>query len=61
MCGAKLEVELLGIQEAADTMVEYVHAHGANWEECLLDLPNHVWDAVELDIHCGVAVALTVA
>jgi hypothetical protein len=42
-------------------MVGYVHAHGVNREECLLDLPNRVRDVVELDIHHGAAVALTVA
>jgi hypothetical protein len=31
-----------------------------NREECLLDLPNGIRDTVELSIHCGVAVALTV-
>jgi hypothetical protein len=43
-----------------DAMVGYVHAHGVNREECLLDIPNHVRDAVELDIHRGVVVALLV-
>jgi hypothetical protein len=38
----------------------YVHAHGVNWEERLLDLPNHVWDTMELGIHHRAAVALTV-
>jgi hypothetical protein len=61
MRGAELEAELLGIQEAADAVAEYVDARGANREEHLLDLPNHVWDAVELGIHHGVVVALTVA
>jgi hypothetical protein len=56
-----LEAELLGIQEATDAAAKYVHARGANREERLLDLPNHVRDAVELSIHCGVAVALMLA
>jgi hypothetical protein len=42
-------------------MAGYVHAHGVNWEERLLDIPNCVQDAVELGIHRGVVVALTVA
>jgi hypothetical protein len=32
-----------------------------NREERLLDLPNRVWDTVELDIYCGTVVALMVA
>jgi hypothetical protein len=56
----ELEAELLGIWEATDIVVGYVHAHGANREERLLDLPNHVRDTVELDIHRGAVVALTV-
>jgi hypothetical protein len=58
---AELEAELLGIWEAADAAAGYVHAHGANREERLLDLPNHVRDAVELRIHRGATVALTMA
>jgi hypothetical protein len=42
-------------------MVGYVCAHSANWEKCILNLPNHVRDAVELGIHHGAVVALTVA
>jgi hypothetical protein len=61
MCGAELEVELLGIREAADVVAGFIHARGVNREERLLDLPNRVQDAVELGIHCGAAVALTVA
>jgi hypothetical protein len=61
MCGAELEAELLGIQEAIDAIAGYVHAHGVNREERLLDIPNCVWDTVELSIHRGAAVALTVA
>jgi predicted NAD/FAD-binding protein len=55
-----LEAELLGIWEAIDAAVGYVHTHGGNQEEHLLDIPNHVWDVVQLSIHRGVAVALTV-
>jgi broad specificity phosphatase PhoE len=61
MHGAELEAELLGIREAANAAMEYVHARGANREERLLDLPNRVRDMVELVIHRGAAVALTVA
>jgi hypothetical protein len=61
MRGAELEAELLGIQEAVDAVVVFIHARDVNQEERLLDLPNRVWDAVELGIHHGVAVALTVA
>jgi hypothetical protein len=53
-------VELLGIREAADAATGYVHAHGVNQEERLLDIPNSVREAVELGIHRGVVVALTV-
>jgi hypothetical protein len=41
-------------------MAGYVCAHGANQEKRLLDLPNRVRDAVELDIHRGMVVALMV-
>jgi hypothetical protein len=61
MCGAELEVELLGIWEAMDTAAGYIHACDADQEERFLDFPNHVQDSVELDIHRGAAVALTVA
>jgi hypothetical protein len=44
-----------------DAAAVFIHAHDANQEEHLLDLTNCVWDAVELGIHHGVAVALTVA
>jgi hypothetical protein len=53
MCGAELETELLGIREAANAAVGYIHARGANREECLLDLPNRIRDVVELSIHRG--------
>jgi hypothetical protein len=42
VCWTELEVKLLGIREATDTIVGYVHAHGVNQEECLLDIPNCV-------------------
>jgi hypothetical protein len=42
-------------------MTGYVHAHSGNREEHLLDIPNRVQDAVELGVHHGAAVALTVA
>jgi hypothetical protein len=42
MCGAEIETELLGIREATDAAVGYIHAHGANREERLLDFPNRV-------------------
>jgi hypothetical protein len=48
-------------REAADAAAGYVHARSANREERLLDLPNRVRDAVELGIHRGAVVALTVA
>jgi hypothetical protein len=60
VCCTELEAKLLGIQEAADVVVGYVHARGGYWEECLLDIPNRVRDAVELDIHRGATVALMV-
>jgi hypothetical protein len=44
-----------------DTMTGYVHARDRDREESLLDIPNHVRDAVELGIHRGAAVALMVA
>jgi hypothetical protein len=50
----------LGIREAADAMVGYIDACGVNREERLLDLPNRVWGAMELGIHRGATVALTV-
>jgi hypothetical protein len=56
-----LEVELLGMQELADVAAGYIHAHSEDWVEHLLDIPNYNWDAVELGIHRGVTVALTVA
>jgi hypothetical protein len=46
-------VELLGIREAMDAVMGYMHACGANQEERLLDLPNRVQDTVGLDIHRG--------
>jgi hypothetical protein len=60
VCCAELEAELLGIQEVMDVLVGYVHARGGYREECLLDIPNRVQDAVELGIHRGAAVALMV-
>jgi hypothetical protein len=47
--------------EAADAVAGYIHARGGSREECLLDIPNRVRDAVEFGVHHGVAVALTVA
>jgi hypothetical protein len=46
-------VELLGIQEAADATMRYVHTHRVNREEHLLGIPNRVRDVVELGIHRG--------
>jgi hypothetical protein len=43
----------LGIREAADAMVGYVHARDANQEGHLLDIPNRIQDTVELSIHHG--------
>jgi hypothetical protein len=60
VCWSELEAELLGIQEAADTVAGHVHARGAKREERLLDVPNRVRDVVELGIHHGAVVALTV-
>jgi hypothetical protein len=51
----------VGFWEATDAAAWYVHACSENREEHLLDIPNRVWDAVELSIHRGAAVALTVA
>jgi hypothetical protein len=48
------------LREAADAMVGYVHAHDGSWEECLLNIPNRVRDAVEFGVHYGAAVSLTV-
>jgi predicted NAD/FAD-binding protein len=42
-------------------VVGYVYACGMSQEECLLDIPNRVRDAVELGIHRGAAAALMVA
>jgi hypothetical protein len=61
VCWAEPEVELLGIREATDAAAGYVHAHGVNQEERLLDIPNSVREAVELGIHRGAVVALMVA
>jgi hypothetical protein len=58
---AKLEAELPGIREVADATAGYVHDRNVNREERLLDIPNRVRDAVELGIHHGATVALTVA
>lgn len=33
---------------------------GGSQEERFLDIPNHVWDAVEFRVHRGVAVALMI-
>jgi hypothetical protein len=52
---------LLRIREAANAAARYVHAHGGDRDERLLDIPNHVQDMVELGILHKVAVALTVA
>jgi hypothetical protein len=57
ICGTELEAELLGIWDVADATTGYVHAHGVNQEECLLVIPNHVQDTMELGIHRGAAVA----
>jgi hypothetical protein len=54
-------VELLGIQEAMDGVIGYVHARDGDQKERLLDIPNRVRDAVELGVHRGAMVALTVA
>jgi hypothetical protein len=56
-----VEAELLGIREAVNTAAGYMHACDANQEEHLLDLPNRIQDTVELGIHRGAVVALTVA
>jgi hypothetical protein len=61
VCWVELEAELLGIREATDTAAWYVHTCGANQEERLLDIPIHVRDMVELGIHRGATVALTMA
>jgi hypothetical protein len=61
VCWSELEAELLGIWEAVDTAAGHVHARGVNWEKHLLDVPNRVRDVVELGIHHGAVVALTVA
>jgi hypothetical protein len=42
-------------------MAVYVHARGGDREEHLQDIPNRIQDTVELNIHRGVAVVLTVA
>jgi hypothetical protein len=41
-------------------VARYIRTHGANQEERLLDLPNHIRDAVELGIQRGAVVVLTV-
>lgn len=58
---AELETELLTLWEAADVAAGYVRARGEHLEEHLLDVPEHVRDAVEFDVHRGAAVALAIA
>jgi hypothetical protein len=49
------------MREAANVAEGYIHTYGGRWEECLLDIPNRVRDAVEFGVHRGATVALTVA
>lgn len=59
--GPKLETELQGLHQAADTATGYVRARDGHREERLLDIPNRVRVTVEFGIHRGAAVALAVA
>jgi hypothetical protein len=44
-----------------DAVIGYIHVHDGDQKERLLDIPNRVRDAVELGVHRGAMVALTVA
>jgi hypothetical protein len=56
-----LEIELRTLHQAMDTAVGDVRAHGEHLEECPLDIPKCLRDAVEYGVHRGAAVALAAA
>jgi hypothetical protein len=57
----ELETELQTLCQAMDTTASYVRARGERLEECLLDVLEHVRDAVEYGVHRGAVIALTAA
>jgi hypothetical protein len=53
-------MELQMLRKAVDTIAGHMLTQGERLEECLLDIPEHVRDAVEYGVHRGAAVALAV-
>jgi hypothetical protein len=58
---SELETELQTLRQVIDTTAGYMRAWGERLEERLLDIPEHVRDAVEYDIHHGATIALVAA
>jgi hypothetical protein len=57
----ELEAELQTLRQATDTATGFVCARGKRLEEHLLDILDHVRDAVEYGVHRGAAVAQATA
>jgi hypothetical protein len=58
---SKPELEVLIHCLCVDHATGFLHARGRNRDLRLLDILNRVHEVVELNIHCGVVVALDIA
>lgn len=56
-----MEAERLTLYASIDVATSFVYAQGAYHADRLLDIPSRVRRAVELGVHRGAAVALTIA
>lgn len=47
----------MSLYQCVDQAIRFIHARGRNRDLCLLDIPNHVCEAMEFEVYQGVVVA----